>query len=71
MTADDDEPPLSLTQCIENIKNKDAASWGWSAARTCGLIFFLYFFLFFLDLMGGSFKVLGGCTAGAMFEGLR
>jgi hypothetical protein len=42
MTADDDEPPLSLTQCIENIKNKDAASWGWSAARTCGLIFFLY-----------------------------
>jgi hypothetical protein len=29
------------------------------------------FFLFFLDLMGGSFKVLGGCTAGAMFEGLR
>ena len=30
----------------------------------------LYFFLFYLDLMGGSFKVLGGCTAGEMFESL-
>lgn len=66
----DDMPPMTITQCIEGIKNKDAASWGYSLLRTVLLVFFLYFFLFFLDLMGGSFKVLGGCTAGAMFDGL-
>ena len=29
--------------------------------------FFLYFFLFGLDLLGSGAKVLGGCTAGALF----
>ena len=30
----------------------------------------LYFFLFSLDLMGTSAKVMGGCTAGALFGGI-
>jgi Na+/phosphate symporter len=31
------------------------------------VLFFLYFFLFGLDLLGSAAKVLGGCTAGALF----
>ena len=31
------------------------------------VLFFLYFFLLGLDLLGSSAKVLGGCTAGALF----
>lgn len=42
----------------------------WSLRITI-LMFFLYFFLFSLDLMGTSFKILGGCTAGAMFGGIN
>ena len=32
------------------------------------LLFFLYFFLVGLDLLGTSFKVAGGCTAGSMLS---
>jgi sodium-dependent phosphate cotransporter len=31
------------------------------------VLFFLYFFLFGLELLGSAAKVLGGCTAGALF----
>ena len=36
-------------------------------AGLVGVCFFLYFFLFGLDLMGNGAKVIGGCTAGALF----
>ncbi|GMI12777.1 hypothetical protein TrRE_jg8813 [Triparma retinervis] len=69
-STDETSEAYSLQNCIDALKAKDATSWGWTAARSCSLAFFLYFFLFFLDVMGGSFKVLGGCEAGAMFKGL-
>src|SRR6056300_267796 len=40
--------------------------WGKIAIGVCGAIFFLYFFLFSLELLGNSAKVLGGCTAGGI-----
>lgn len=39
-------------------------------AHLVGIIAALYFFLFSLDLMGASAKVMGGCTAGALFGGI-
>jgi sodium-dependent phosphate cotransporter len=41
------------------------------AVKCFMLAFFLYFFLFSLDLMGTSFKVLGGCTAGQLFGNIN
>jgi len=41
------------------------------AVKCLLLLFFLYFFLFSLDLMGTSFKILGGCTAGSLFGSIN
>ena len=41
--------------------------WAWIGVGICFLLFFLYFFLVGLELLGTSAKVLGGCTAGSMF----
>ncbi|GMH95284.1 hypothetical protein TrVE_jg815 [Triparma verrucosa] len=60
----------SCADLINGCKATTKEEFGWAVFRSSLLIFFLYFFLFFLDLMGGAFKVLGGCTAGAMFDGL-
>lgn len=38
--------------------------WAWIALGFTGVIFFLYFFLFGLELLGSAAKVLGGCDAG-------
>lgn len=40
--------------------------WGKVFLGACGALFFLYFFLFSLELLGNSAKVLGGCTAGGI-----
>lgn len=40
--------------------------WGKIFLGVCGAFFFLYFFLFSLELLGNSAKVLGGCTAGGI-----
>lgn len=40
--------------------------WGKVFIGVCGAFFFLYFFLFSLELLGNSAKVLGGCTAGGI-----
>jgi len=45
----------------------DAKEWGFIAIGISGVLFFLYFFLVGLDLLGSSAKVIGGCTAGALF----
>lgn len=65
-----EEAPYTCDNFITSIKNTTREELMWGALRSSLLIFFLYFFLFFLDLMGGAFKVLGGCQAGAMFDGL-
>jgi sodium-dependent phosphate cotransporter len=41
--------------------------WGFVALGVLAVCFFLYFFLFGLDLLGSGAKVLGGCTAGELF----
>jgi len=40
--------------------------WGKIFLGVCAAFFFLYFFLFSLELLGNSAKVLGGCTAGGI-----
>ena len=40
--------------------------WGKIFIGVCAAFFFLYFFLFSLELLGNSAKVLGGCTAGGI-----
>ena len=41
--------------------------WGMIGVGVLGICFFLYFFLFGLELLGNSAKVMGGCTAGELF----
>jgi len=66
----------------ENIEDIQNATWG-EVFNTCcihsakdwfvisltiaQLLFFLYFFLIGLELLGTSAKIIGGCTAGALF----
>ena len=45
----------------------DAQEWGMIFLGLVGVCFFLYFFLFGLDLLGNGAKVIGGCSAGALF----
>lgn len=45
----------------------DAQEWGMIFLGIIGVCFFLYFFLFGLDLLGNGAKVIGGCSAGALF----
>ncbi|EED89425.1 sodium phosphate cotransporter, Na/Pi cotransport system protein [Thalassiosira pseudonana CCMP1335] len=44
----------------------DAEGWGKIFVGACAAVFFLYFFLFALELLGNSAKVLGGCSAGGL-----
>lgn len=41
--------------------------WGTILVGIVMLLFFLYFFLFGLDLLGTSAKIIGGCAAGGLF----
>ena len=41
--------------------------WGLIFVGFIGVCFFLYFFLFGLELLGSGAKVMGGCTAGELF----
>jgi sodium-dependent phosphate cotransporter len=48
------------------------ATWGevfntYLALGLCGVVFFLYFFLFSLELLGSTAKVMTGCAAGQLF----
>ena len=49
--------------CVHNAR-------GWVAifVGSCAALFFLYFFLFSLELLGNSAKVLGGCSAGGLLS---
>ena len=44
-----------------------AQEWGMIFVGLCAVFFFLYWFLFGLDLLGTGAKVMSGCRAGALF----
>ena len=46
---------------------RSPAEWGIVFLLLIGILFFLYFFLFGLNLLGSGAKVMGGCAAGALF----
>eukprot|EP00579_Thalassiosira_antarctica_P007208 CAMPEP_0201901766 /NCGR_PEP_ID=MMETSP0902-20130614/54596_1 /ASSEMBLY_ACC=CAM_ASM_000551 /TAXON_ID=420261 /ORGANISM="Thalassiosira antarctica, Strain CCMP982" /LENGTH=612 /DNA_ID=CAMNT_0048435739 /DNA_START=575 /DNA_END=2413 /DNA_ORIENTATION=- len=46
----------------------DALGWGKIFIGVCIACFFLYFFLFSLELLGNAAKVLGGCSAGGLMS---
>jgi sodium-dependent phosphate cotransporter len=50
------------TCCVHN-----AEGWAVIFIGACAALFFLYFFLFSIELLGSSAKVLGGCSAGGLF----
>lgn len=68
--AEDEEHNVSCKEMCLGLKNRTGKQWAITFLRAFLIVFFLYFFLFSLDLMGASFKVLGGCTAGALFDGI-
>lgn len=45
-----------------------AKEWGFIFTGMLSVLFFLYFFLLGLNILGTSAKVIGGCTAGALFD---
>jgi len=44
-----------------------ASEWAWIFLGLMIVFFFLYFFMFSLEVLGSSAKVLTGCSAGALF----
>ena len=46
----------------------DTMGWAKIFVGVCAALFFLYFFLFSLELLGNSAKVLGGCSAGGLLS---
>ena len=42
--------------------------WGLIFVGACVALFFLYFFLISIELLGSAAKVLTGCSAGGLFE---
>eukprot|EP00956_Cyclotella_meneghiniana_P018058 scaffold29847_cov74-Cyclotella_meneghiniana.AAC.7 len=45
----------------------DAEEWGKIFIGACFALFFLYFFLVSIELLGSAAKVLTGCAAGSLF----
>lgn len=63
------DPELSLEeQEQQGFGDYEAMDWVFMCLRICFLMFLLYLFIFGLDLMGTSFKVLGGSQAGDLFS---
>ena len=79
---DSKDPQVFVTLDDENEINIDDVTWGdvrdkccvhslqewsWIFLGLCGVAFFLYWFLFGLDLLGTGAKVMSGCAAGELF----
>lgn len=82
MTDIEKQDPVKEEKKVDDAVDDLDATWGEVAQACCvhepkewGLIFvgvvlvlfFLYFFLFGLDLLGSGAKVMGGCSAGELF----
>jgi len=55
------------TEVFQSCCVHSAGEWGLIFVGMVLVCFFLYFFLFGLDLIGNGAKVMGGCTAGELF----
>ncbi len=76
------QEPTKEEKLVEELEEANEATWGEVATACCThtgqewalifvgvclVLFFLYFFLFGLDLLGSGAKVMGGCSAGELF----
>jgi solute carrier family 34 (sodium-dependent phosphate cotransporter) len=68
--SDDEEEYVETTwgDIYQSCCIHSAEEWGQILLSLLGVAFFLYFFLFALELMGSSAKVLTGCKTGALFN---
>jgi solute carrier family 34 (sodium-dependent phosphate cotransporter) len=57
----------SWREVFSNCCVHSCEEWIQITLGSTGILFFLYFFIFALELLAQSAKVLGGCAAGAMF----
>ncbi len=64
---DDEYEDATWGEVLEACCVRTSQEWMRAAAGLCGVLFFMYFFLFGLELMGSGAKVMTGCTAGALF----
>jgi len=64
----DDIGDASWREVFHSCCVHSASEWGWIFFGLFMVLFFLYFFLLGLDILGSAAKVIGGCTAGALFD---
>jgi len=65
--AEDDYGDASWSEVFNACCVHDAKEWAWIFVGVCAIVFFLYFFLFGLELLGSGAKVMSGCKAGELF----
>lgn len=66
-TMDDIPEDASWGEVFHTCCCHTPGEWGMIAIGISIVLFFLYFFLFGLDLLGSGAKVMGGCAAGELF----
>jgi len=64
----DDIGDASWREVFHSCCVHSSSEWGWIFFGLFMVLFFLYFFLLGLDILGSAAKVIGGCTAGALFD---
>ena len=64
---DDDYEPATWSEVANACCVHTGQEWAWIAVGIFGVVFFLYFFLVGLELLGTGAKVMTGCRAGALF----
>jgi sodium-dependent phosphate cotransporter len=65
--ADDIPEEATWNEVFQTCCCHGPKEWGLIVIGVSIVLFFLYFFLFGLDLLGSGAKVMGGCTAGELF----
>jgi len=64
----DDIGDASWKEVFQSCCVHTPADWGWIFFGLFLVFFFLYFFLLGLAILGSAAKIIGGCTAGALFD---
>lgn len=58
---------VTWNEVFQSCCHHSPAQWGMILLGISGVVFFLYFFLLGISLLGTGAKVMGGCTAGELF----